>query len=102
MFDNNDGFMRADNERSFRYPEREVRVDSLDESVDLTNNVSYQPNEVVIRTLDENIDLNDDNRIRARIGSNPMNRNPNKMMAVNPRMIFTDLPKPSSSSHKNE
>jgi hypothetical protein len=102
MFDDNDGFMRADNERSFRYPEREVRVDSLDESVDLTNNVSYQPNEVVIRTLDENIDLNDDNRIRARMGSNPMNRNPNKMMAVNPRMVFTDLPKPTSSTHKND
>lgn len=102
MFDDNDGFMRADNERSFRYPEREVRVDSLNESVDLTSNVSYQPSEVVIRTLDENIDLNDDNRIRARMGSNPMNRNPNKMMAVNPRMIVTDLPKPTSSTHKND
>ena len=102
MFDDNDGFMRADNERSFRYPEREVRVDSLEESVDLTNNVSYRPNEVVIRTLDENIDLNDDNRIRARMGSNPMNRNPNKMMAVNPRMIVTDLPKPTSNTHKND
>jgi hypothetical protein len=102
MFDDNDGFMRADNERSFRYPEREVRVDSISDSVDLTNDISYKPNEVVIRTLDENIDLNDDNRIRARMGSNPMNRNPNKMMAVNPRMIFTDLPKPTSSTHKND
>ena len=102
MFDDNDGFMRADNERSFRYPEREVRVDSISDSVDLTNDISYKPNEVVIRTLDENIDLSDDNRIRARMGSNPMNRNPNKMMAVNPRMIFTDLPKATSSTHKND
>jgi hypothetical protein len=102
MFDDNDGFMRADNERSFRYPETEVEVDVIDEPIDLTDNVSSRSNEVVIRPLDEDIDLNEDGRVRAKMGFNPINRNPNKMMAVNQRMIISDLPKPTSNTHKND
>jgi hypothetical protein len=102
MFDDNEGFMRADNERSFRYPETEVEVDVIDEPIDLTDNVSSRSNEVVIRPLDEDIDLNEDGRVRAKMGFNPINRNPNKMMAVNQRMIISDLPKPTSNKHKND
>ena len=102
MFDDNDGFMKADNNNNYRYPEMEVYVETIDEPIDLTSNVSSKTNNVVIRTLDENIDLNEDNRIRAKMTYNPINRTPEKMMAVNQRMVVTDLPKPTSNTHKND
>ena len=102
MFDDNEGFMRADNENNYRFLEREVNIDTIDEPIDLTDNVSNRSNEVVIRPLDEDIDLNEDGRVRARMGFNPMNRNPNKMMGVNQRMVITDLPMPQSNTHKND
>ena len=102
MFEDNDGFMRADNNNNYRYPEMEVYVETLDEPIDLTSNVSSRTNEVVIKPLDENIDLNDDNRVRARIGYEPKNRTPEKIMMVNPRMVIKDLPTPMSNTHKND
>ena len=51
MFDDNDGFMRADNENNYRYPEREVKVDTIDEPIDLTSNVSVRSNEVVLNPI---------------------------------------------------
>jgi hypothetical protein len=102
MFDDNDGFMKADNNNNYRYPEMEVYVETLDEPIDLTNNVSSRTNEVVIKPLDEKIDLNDDNRVRARMGYEPKNRTPEKMMMVNQRMVIKDLPTPMSNTHKND
>jgi hypothetical protein len=102
MFDDNDGFMRADNENNYRYPETDIEVDVLDEPIDLTDNTSNMSNEVVIMPINEDINLNEDGRIRARMGSNPMNRNPNKMMAVNQRMVITDFPMTQSNKHKND
>jgi hypothetical protein len=102
MFDDNDGFMKADNNNNYRYPEMEVHVDSIDEPIDLTSNVSRRTNEVVIMPLDEKIDLNDDNRVRARMGFEPKNRTPEKMMMVNQRMVIKDLPTPMSNKHKND
>ena len=52
--------------------------------------------------MNENIDLTDDNRVRATMGYNPKNRTPEKMMMVNQRMVITDLPKPTSNTHKND
>jgi hypothetical protein len=102
MFDDNDGFMKADNNNNYRYPEMEVYVETLDEPIDLTNNVSSRTNQVVIMPLDEKIDLNDDSRVRARMGYEPKNRTPEKMMMVNPRMIVNNLPTPMSNTHKND
>jgi hypothetical protein len=102
MFDNNDGFMKADNNRNFRYPEGEVRVDAIDEPIDLTDNVSYAYNEVTVMPLNDEIDLRESNNMRVGKPYVPKNRNPNKMMAVNPRMIITDFPTPNSNKHKND
>ncbi len=102
MFDDNDGFMKADNNNNYRYPEMEVYVETIDEPIDLTSNVSSRSNKVVIVPIDENIDLNDDNRVRARMGFEPKNRTPEKMMMVNPRMIVNNLPTPMSNTHKND
>jgi hypothetical protein len=102
MFEDNDGFMKADNNNNYRYPEMEVYVETLDEPIDLTNNVSSRTNQVVIMPLDEKMDLTDDNRVRARMGYEPKNRTPEKMMMVNQRMVIKDLPTPMSNSHKND
>lgn len=102
MFDDNEGFMRADNENNYRFPESNVQVDTLDEPIDLTSNVTLRSNRVVINPINENIDLTDDNRVRATMGYNPKNRTPEKMMMVNQRMVITDLPKPTSNTHKND
>jgi hypothetical protein len=124
MFDDNEGFMKADNNNNYRYPEMEVYVETIDEPIDLTNkvsrisgkidildepidlrsNVSRRTNDVVIRTLDENADLNDDKRVRARMSYNPKDRNPDKLLSVNPRAFefIKDLPMPTSNTHKND
>jgi hypothetical protein len=80
----------------------EVYVETLDEPIDLTSNVSSRTNEVVIMPLDEKIDLNDDNRVRAKLSYEPKYRTPEKMMMVNQRMVIKDLPTPMSNSHKND
>jgi hypothetical protein len=80
------------------------KVDTLDEPIDLRSNVSRRTNNVVIRTLDENADLNDDKRLRARMSYNPKDRNPDKLLSVNPRAFefIKDLPMPTSNTHKND
>jgi hypothetical protein len=102
MFEDNDGFMKADNNFNYRYPQGDVHVDTIDEPIDLTNSMSSRTNEVVIQTLDENIDLNEDGRIRARLTYEPKNRTPEKMMMVNQRMVIENFPKPTSNKHKND
>jgi hypothetical protein len=102
MFDDNDGFMKADNNRNFRYPEMKVNVETLDEPIDLTDNVSYAYNEVTVMPLNDEIDLRESNNMRVGKPYVPKNRTPQKMMAVNPRMIVTDMPMPTSNTHKND
>jgi len=104
MFEDNEGFMRADNNFNYRYPEMEVYVETLDEPIDLTSNVSVKSNEVVIRPINENIDLNDDKRVRATMGYTPKNRNPESFSKINPRAFefIEDLPMPMSNTHKND
>ena len=102
MIDDNDGFMKVDNNRNFRYPEMEVKVETLDEPIDLTDNVSYAYNEVTIIPLNDEIDLKESNNMRVGKPYVPKNRTPEKMMAVNPRMIVTDMPMPTSNTHKND
>jgi hypothetical protein len=102
MFDDNDGFMKMDNNRSFRYPEREVHVDTIDEPIDLTTNVDLRRKKVNVQTINDDIDLKDDNRVRAKLSYENKNRTPEKLMMVNQRMIITDFPTPKSSTHKND
>ena len=102
MFDDNDGFMKMDNNRNFRYPEREVHVDTIDEPIDLTTNVDLRRKRVNIEPLNDDIDLNDDNTVRARLSYEDKNRTPEKIMRVNPRMIIENFPMPKSSTHKND
>ena len=99
----NDGFMRADNNFNYRYPEMEVYVETFDEPIDLTSNVSSRSNKVVIVPLDENIDLNDDNRVRATMGYNPKNKYPENLLKINPSAFeFMNLPMTLSKTHKND
>ena len=104
MFEDNEGFMRADNNFNYRYPEMEVYVETFDEPIDLTSNVSTKTNQVVIKPLDENIDLNDDKRVRATMGYTPKNRNPESFAKINPRAFefIEELPMPTSNTHKND
>ena len=98
----NEGFMRADNEFNYRYPEKEVYIETLDEPIDLTSTVTIKSNEVVISPIDENIDLNDDNRIRARMTQSNRGSAEN-FGKINPRAFeFIDLPMPTSNTHKND
>jgi hypothetical protein len=98
----NEGFMRADNEFNYRYPEKEVYIETLDEPIDLTSTVTIKSNEVVINPIDENIDLNDDNRVRARMTQSNRGSAEN-FGKINPRAFeFIDLPMPTSNTHKND
>jgi hypothetical protein len=102
MFEDNDGFMRADNNNNYRYPEKEVYIETLDEPIDLTSTVTIKSNEVVISPIDENIDLNDDNRVRARMTQSSRGTAEN-FSKINPRAFeFIDLPMPTSHTHKND
>jgi hypothetical protein len=104
MFDDNDGFMKADNNRNFRYPEMEVYVETFDEPIDLTSNVSSKTNNVVVRPLNEDIDLSDDGRIRA-IMTQSHRGSAESFSKINPRafeFIGKDLPMPTSHTHKND
>jgi hypothetical protein len=102
MFEENDGFMKADNEFNYRYPEKEVYIETLDEPIDLTSTVTIKSNEVVISPIDENIDLNDDNRVRARMTQSSRGTAEN-FGKINPRAFeFIDLPMPTSHTHKND
>jgi hypothetical protein len=104
MFDDNDGFMKADNNRNFRYPEMEVYVETFDEPIDLTSNVSSKTNNVVVRPLNEDIDLSDDGRIRARMTQSHRG-SAESFSKINPRafeFIGKDLPTPTSHTHKND
>ena len=100
MFDENQGFMRADNENNYRFPERPIHVDTLDEPIDLTDNVSYKPNEVVIESVDQDVNMNEDGRIRARMTQS--NRGSAENFAkINPN-AFEFIPMPTSNKHKND
>jgi gas vesicle protein len=102
FLEDNEGFMRADNEFNYRYPEKEVYIETLDEPIDLTSTVTIKSNEVVISPIDENIDLNDDNRIRARMTQSNRGSAEN-FGKINPRAFeFIDLPMPTSNKHKND
>jgi len=101
MFDDNDGFMKADNNRNFRYPAREMNIDTIDEPIDLTDNVSYAYNEVTVMPLNDEIDLTESGMMRVGKPYITPNRTPAKMMAVNQRMTLLNLPKPNSESHRN-
>jgi hypothetical protein len=102
MFEENDGFMRADNEFNYRYPTKDVYIETLDEPIDLTSTVTIKSNEVVISPIDENIDLNDDNRIRA-IMTQSNRGSAENFGKINPRAFeFIDLPMPTSNKHKND
>jgi hypothetical protein len=102
MFEENDGFMKADNEFNYRYPTKDVYIETLDEPIDLTSTVTIKSNEVVISPIDENIDLNDDNRIRARMTQSNRGSAEN-FGKINPRAFeFIDLPMPTSNTHKND
>jgi hypothetical protein len=85
MLDNNDGFMKADNNRNFRYPEKEVIVEVLNEDIDLNDNVSYLSKEVYVQPLSEDISINEIGRIRATLGYVDKNRTPAKLLDMNPR-----------------
>jgi hypothetical protein len=102
VFNDNEGFMKADNENNYRYPEMEVYVETIDEPIDLSSNTSGRTNNVFIKSINDDIDLNEGSKIRARMGYNPINRTPEKMMMVNQRMVVSDLPKPISTTHKND
>jgi hypothetical protein len=82
----------------------EVYVETFDEPIDLTSNVSSKSNKVVIKPLDENIDLSDDKRVRATMGYTPKNRNPESFAKINPRAFefIEELPMPTSNTHKND
>lgn len=98
----NEGFMRADNEFNYRYPEKEVYIETFDDPIDLTSTVTVKSNEVIISPIDENIDLNDDNRIRARMTQSNRGSAEN-FGKINPRAFeFIDLPMPISNKHKND
>ena len=102
-FDDNEGFMRADNNNNYRYPEMEVYVETFDEPIDLTSNVSNKTNKVVIQPLNEDIDLSDDNRVRARMTQS--NKGSAKDFAkINPKAFefIEELPMPTSHLHKND
>jgi hypothetical protein len=103
-FEDNEGFMRADNEFNYRYPEKEVYIETLDEPIDLTSTVTIKSNEVIISPIDENIDLSDDKRVRANMGYTPKNRNPESFAKINPRAFefIEELPTPMSNTHKND
>jgi hypothetical protein len=99
-FEDNYGFMRADNENNYRFPERPVHVDTLDEPIDLTDNVSYKSNEVVIEPVDQDMNMNEDGRIRARMTQS--NRGSAENFAkINPNS-FEFIPMPTSNKHKND
>jgi hypothetical protein len=100
-FDNG-GFMEAKNGNNYRYPNREVRVETIDEPIDLNDNVSYGSNEVVIEPINDYMDLTGDD-LRAKLSYTPKHRSPEKMLDVNPRMAeFVELPKTISNKHKND
>jgi hypothetical protein len=102
MFDDNDGFMKADNNRNFRYPEKEVYIETLDEPIGLTSSGSDMPNIFKFTTISEDIDLNDDNRIRARMTQSNIGSAEN-FGKINPSAFeFIDLPMPTSNKHKND
>ena len=102
MFDDNDGFMKADNNRNFRYPEKEVYIETLDEPIGLTSSGSDMPNIFKFTTISEDIDLNDDNRIRARMTQSNIGSAEN-FGKINPSAFeFIDLPTTTSHTHKND
>ena len=99
-FEDNYGFMKADNENNYRFPERPIHVDTLDEPIDLTDNVSYKSNEVVIEPVDQDMNMNEDGRIRARMTQS--NRGSAENFAkINPN-AFEFIPMPTSNKHKND
>ena len=102
-FKDNDGFMKASNERGYRYPEREVRVDTIDDYIDLSNNVNTRGKKVVVESLNEDINLNEEGRIRAKLTQSGSGSFENFSKA-NARAFeyMKNLPKTTSKTHKND
>jgi hypothetical protein len=99
----NDGFMKADNEFNYRYPTKDVYIETLDEPIDLTDNSIVKIKEVSVETINDDIDLNEDGRVKVRMGYEPENKNPEKFGEINPRAFeFMNLPMPTSNEHKND
>ena len=102
MFEENDGFMKADNEFNYRYINREPKIDVLDEEIDLTSN--FEPRRMVTDFSPENeeIDLSDDGRVRV-IMTQSNRGSAENFGKINPRAFeFIDLPMPTSNKHKND
>jgi hypothetical protein len=103
MFDDNDGFMKADNNRNFRYPEKEVYVEIIDEPIDLISEFD-ESNNVDIKPLSDDIDLTDDKKIKARL-TQQKRGNGEKFLAIAPNafeFMGENIPMPSSNKHKND
>lgn len=101
--EDNDGFMKADNEFNYRYPTKDVYIETLDEPIDLTDNSIVKIKEVSVETINDDIDLNEDGRVKVRMGYEPENKNPEKFGEINPRAFeFMNLPMPTSKEHKND
>ena len=102
FFEDNDGFMKADNEFNYRYINREPKIDVLDEEIDLTSN--FEPRRMVTDFSPENeeIDLRDDGRVRVIMTQSNRGSDEN-FGKINPRAFeFIDLPMPTSNKHKND
>jgi len=101
--EDNDGFMKADNEFNYRYPTKDVYIETLDEPIDLTDNAIVKIKEVSVETINDDIDLNEDGRVKVRMGYEPEKKNPEKFGEINPRAFeFMNLPMPTSNEHKND
>jgi hypothetical protein len=102
FFEDNDGFMKSDNEFNYRYINREPKIDVLDEEIDLTSN--FEPRRMVTDFSPENeeIDLSDDGRVRVIMTQSNRGSDEN-FGKINPRAFeFIDLPMPTSNKHKND
>jgi hypothetical protein len=103
FFGDNDGFMKADNNRNFRYPEKEVYVEIIDEPIDLISKFD-ESNNVDIKPLSDDIDLTDDKKIKA-ILTQQKRGNGEKFLAIAPNafeFMGENIPMPSSNKHKND
>jgi ribosomal protein L20/predicted transcriptional regulator len=104
MFDNNDGFMPMKNGNNYRYPEKEVYVETIDEPIDLTSNIGSMSDYLKSQYIEDEIDFTDDKRIRARL-TQPKRGSAESFSKINPRayeFINSDLPMPTSNTHKND
>lgn len=99
--EDNDGFMRADNEFNYRYPTKDVFIETFDEPIDLTDDSSVKIKQVTVESINDDIDLTEDGKLKVRMGYEPKNRTPEKFGDINPR-AFEFIPTTISKKHKND